>query len=56
MKLSKPSTKYRTISLSDPLVKKIRELIKEKPSYRSVADYVNQAIREKMYQSAQLVT
>jgi len=49
MKLSKPSSKYRTISLSDPLVEEIRKITNNDPKYRSVADYVNQAIREKMF-------
>lgn len=48
MKLSKPSSKYRTISLSEPIVNKIREMIEDDPSYRSTASYVNQALREKM--------
>lgn len=51
MKLAKPSSKYRTISLSDPLVEKIREIIADDSKFRSVADYVNIAIKEKMERS-----
>ena len=47
MKISKPSVKYRTVSLGDELIEDVVKHISTR-NYRSVADFVRTAVREKM--------
>ena len=46
-RIKKP-VKYHGISLPCPLIEEIKKYIKDKPEYRSVADFTKQASREKM--------
>jgi Arc/MetJ-type ribon-helix-helix transcriptional regulator len=39
---------YQSVSLPVPFVKEIKDFIKDKPQYRSIADFVKDSIREKM--------
>jgi Arc/MetJ-type ribon-helix-helix transcriptional regulator len=44
--MNKPKTKYKTISLTKPMVEEIEQAIKEHPEkgYTSVADFVRRAL------------
>jgi len=48
MKRSKPKVRYQGFALAVPLIQEIKDKIKDDPTYRSVTDYVRQAVREKM--------
>ncbi|UCF13256.1 MAG: hypothetical protein JSW06_03085 [Thermoplasmatales archaeon] len=48
MKRSKPVTKYQGFALSVPFIQEIRVHIQDDDRYRSITDYVRQAVREKM--------
>jgi len=49
MRKIKPRVKHQGVSLPVPFIKEIKEHIKHRPAYRSIADYTREAIREKMY-------
>lgn len=51
MKTLKPSVKYQGISVPITLIQEIKKCIKDKPEYRSIAEFVKEAIREKIQQS-----
>ena len=48
MKSLKPGTKYQSVSLAVPFIEEIKNHIKDSPQYRSIADFVRDAVREKM--------
>jgi len=48
MKRSKKPVKYQGFAIEIPLIDEIKKTIQEKPQYRSVTDYVRDAIREKL--------
>jgi Arc/MetJ-type ribon-helix-helix transcriptional regulator len=45
---AKKAVKYQSVSLSVPFIEKIKLVIKDRPEYRSVADYVRESVREKI--------
>lgn len=52
MERTKPSVKYRTVSLEDPLMDDIEKLIMKNNKYRSIADFVRESVREKIKQES----
>ena len=48
MKKEKSKPRYRGFSLSVSLIEEINERIKNDPEYRSTADFVRDAVREKL--------
>ncbi len=48
MKRFKEPVKYHGISIPVPLVEMVKDNIRDKPEYRSVSSFVQEAIREKM--------
>jgi len=48
MKKAKPSVKYKTVSLAEPLMLDILEHIENSNWYESVADFVRQSVRTQM--------
>jgi Arc/MetJ-type ribon-helix-helix transcriptional regulator len=40
-----PNRNYRCVSVNDELVDRVKQLIKELGTYRSVAEFVSEAIR-----------
>jgi len=45
---SKPPVKYHGISLPVPVIEEVKKFIKDKPEYRSVAEFVKESIRMNM--------
>jgi len=45
---TKPGARYQSVSLAVPFIEKIKKHIQDKPEYRSIADFVREATREKM--------
>lgn len=45
---TKPGVKYQSVSLAVPFIEEIKKHIQDKPGYRSIADFVREAVREKM--------
>jgi Arc/MetJ-type ribon-helix-helix transcriptional regulator len=39
---------YRTVSLPEPLLERIEEYLSTHPEYTSLADFVKEAVREKL--------
>ena len=48
MKSSKPPVKYRGTALPVPLIEEIKATIKDNPNYRSMAEFIRDACREKI--------
>jgi hypothetical protein len=48
MKRSKKAVKYQGFALEIPLIDEIKKFIKDDSNYRSVTDYVREALREKL--------
>jgi len=51
---TKDRCKYQSVSLGIPLINEIKNYINEHDEYRSVADFVRQAVREKMDKAIEL--
>jgi Arc/MetJ-type ribon-helix-helix transcriptional regulator len=48
-KRSKPAVKYQGFALEIPLIDEIKKHIKDKPEYRSVTDFVRDAIKFRLH-------
>lgn len=48
MKNIKPREKYQSVSLTTSFIDEIKKHIMEDPKYKSIADFVREAVREKM--------
>jgi Arc/MetJ-type ribon-helix-helix transcriptional regulator len=40
-----PNRNYRTVSINDELVARVRQLVEKLGTYRSVAEFVSEAVR-----------
>jgi Arc/MetJ-type ribon-helix-helix transcriptional regulator len=48
MKTIKKPVKYKSLSIPEPLFKEMHNLVQKSPSYRTMAEFLREAIREKM--------
>ena len=48
MRKIKPTTKYQTVSFPEPFYNEIKEFVIKQEKYRSIAEFVKEAVREKM--------
>lgn len=46
---TKEGARYQSVSLAIPFIEEIKKHIKDRPEYRSVADFVREATRGKMH-------
>ena len=48
MRRIKPTSKYQTVSFPEPFYNEIKEIVIKLERYRSIAEFVKEAVREKM--------
>lgn len=54
MKKIKPTSKYQTVSFPEPFYKEIKEYVEKNPRYRSIAEFVKEAVRLKIAMDKQM--
>ena len=48
VKTVKKPVKYKSLSLPEPLFKEMKKYVQKNPNYRNMAEFLRQAVREKM--------